>query len=89
MGIRVRPLNARELGDAEILTRAAIGYEDTCWRPGITDQGAVELLEEAAVALGEESSKLRVGVLGGLARALDGLGALVDRHSGTVRPRRR
>ncbi len=72
---------ARELGDAEILTRAAIGYEDTCWRPGITDQGAVELLEEAAVALGEESSKLRVGVLGGLARALDLRG---DRERGAI-----
>ena len=41
---------ARELGDAELLARAAIGYEDACWRPGIADQGAVELLEEAAAA---------------------------------------
>ncbi len=39
---------ARELDDAELLARAAIGYEDACWRPGIADQGAVELLEEAA-----------------------------------------
>ena len=62
---------ARELGDAELLARAAIGYEDACWRPGIADQGAVELLEEAAAALGDESSELRVGLLGGLARALD------------------
>jgi DNA-binding CsgD family transcriptional regulator len=62
---------ARELGDAELLARAAIGYEDACWRPGIADQGAVELLEEAAGALGGESSALRVGLLGGLARALD------------------
>lgn len=61
---------ARELGDAPLLARAAIGYEDACWRPGITDQGAVELLEEAAAALGEESSALRVGLLGALARAL-------------------
>ena len=35
-------------GSAELLARAAIGYEETCWRPGIVDQGAVELLEEAA-----------------------------------------
>ena len=55
----------------ELLARAAIGYEDACWRPGIADQGAVELLEEAAAALGDESSELRVGLLGGLARALD------------------
>jgi DNA-binding CsgD family transcriptional regulator len=62
---------ARELGDAELLARAAIGYEDACWRPGITDEGTVELLEEAAVALGDEASELRVRLLGGLARALD------------------
>jgi DNA-binding CsgD family transcriptional regulator/tetratricopeptide (TPR) repeat protein len=62
---------ARELGDGELLARAAIGYEDACWRPGMTDQGAAELLEEAAAALGGGSSELRVGLLGGLARALD------------------
>lgn len=60
----------RELGDAQLLTRAAIGYEEACWRPGLTDQGAVELLEEAAAELGTESSALRVGLLSGLARAL-------------------
>jgi DNA-binding CsgD family transcriptional regulator/tetratricopeptide (TPR) repeat protein len=57
-------------GDAEQLARAAIGYENACWRPGITDQLAVDLLERAAAALGEQDSQLRVGVLGGLARAL-------------------
>jgi DNA-binding CsgD family transcriptional regulator/tetratricopeptide (TPR) repeat protein len=62
---------ARETDDSPLLARAAIGYEDACWRPGMADQGAVELLEEAAVALGDESSALRVGLLGGLARALD------------------
>lgn len=62
---------ARELGDAQGLAGAAIGYEDACWRPGMTDQGAVEVLEEAAMLLGDEDSKLRVGLLGGLARALD------------------
>jgi DNA-binding CsgD family transcriptional regulator len=62
---------ARELGDVDLLARAAIGYEDACWRPGIADQGAVELLEEAAAALGDESCALRVGLLSGLARALD------------------
>ena len=61
----------RELGDAELLARAAIGYEETCWRPGIAEEGAVDLLEEAAAALGEGSSPLRIGLLGGLARALD------------------
>ena len=62
---------ATGLGDAELLARAAIGYEDACWRPVIADQLAVNLLERAAVALGEEPSQLRVGVLGGLARALE------------------
>ena len=62
---------ARELGDGELLTRAAVGYEEACWRPGIADEGAVELLEEAATALGDGTSELRVVLLGGLARALD------------------
>jgi DNA-binding CsgD family transcriptional regulator len=62
---------ARELGHAELLGRAAVGYEDACWRPGIADAGAVELLEEATAAVGEEDSGLRVGLLSGLARALD------------------
>ena len=62
---------ARELADGRLLARAAIGYEDACWRPGMADQGAAELLEEAAAALGDERSELRVGLLGGLARALD------------------
>ena len=57
--------------DGQLLARAAIGYEEACWRPGIADQGAAELLEEAAAALGDESSELRVGLLSGLARALD------------------
>jgi DNA-binding CsgD family transcriptional regulator/tetratricopeptide (TPR) repeat protein len=60
----------RELEDRELLARAAIGYEEASWRPGM-QRGAVELLEEAATALGEEDSAMRVGLLGGLARALD------------------
>ncbi len=66
---------ARENGDARLLARAAIGHEEACWRPGMADQGAIELLEEAATALGQEDSGLRVGLLGGLARALDFQGA--------------
>ena len=62
---------ARSLGDADLLARAAIGYEDACWRPGMAEMGAVEFLEEAAAALGGEDSELRVGLLSGLARALD------------------
>jgi DNA-binding CsgD family transcriptional regulator/tetratricopeptide (TPR) repeat protein len=62
---------ARASGNPELLAKAAIGYEEACWRPTFIDRGAVELLEEAAAALGEKSSQLRVGVLGALARALD------------------
>jgi DNA-binding CsgD family transcriptional regulator len=62
---------ARDRDDPRLLARAATGYEEACWRPGIADEGAVELLEEATAALGDESSELRVGLLGGLARALD------------------
>jgi DNA-binding CsgD family transcriptional regulator/tetratricopeptide (TPR) repeat protein len=61
---------ARDIGDAELLARAAIGYEDACWRPGIDFEDAVSLLEEATAALSDESSDLRVRLLGGLARAL-------------------
>jgi DNA-binding CsgD family transcriptional regulator len=62
---------ARQLGDAGLLARAAIGYEDATWRPGITDVAAIELLEEAIAALGDQRPQLRVGLLSGLARTLD------------------
>jgi DNA-binding CsgD family transcriptional regulator/tetratricopeptide (TPR) repeat protein len=62
---------SRELENGDLLARAAIGFEEACWRPGIVDPRAVELLEEAVATLGEESSELRVHLLGGLARALD------------------
>jgi DNA-binding CsgD family transcriptional regulator/tetratricopeptide (TPR) repeat protein len=62
---------ARELGGAELLARAAIGYEEACWRPGVVSRDAIELLEEALAAVGEESDELRIGLLAGLARALD------------------
>ena len=38
-------------GRPELLARAAIGFEEACWRPAIHEAGAVELLEEAAAAL--------------------------------------
>lgn len=71
---------ARELGDAELLATAAIGFEDACWRPAIIDQGSVELLEEALAALPDEDSELRVIALAGLTRGLDFLGEF-DRGS--------
>jgi DNA-binding CsgD family transcriptional regulator len=62
---------ARALGSAELLARAAIGYEDACWRPGVVSRDAIELLEEALAAVGDRSDELRIGLLAGLARALD------------------
>ena len=62
---------SRELQNGDLLAQAAIGYEEACWRPGIVDPRPVELLEEAVAALGDESSEIRVRVLGGLGRALD------------------
>ncbi len=66
---------ARSLGDGELLTRAAIGFEDACWRPAMHEQGARPLLEEASDALSDEDSTLRVGLLSGLARTLEFEGA--------------
>ena len=69
---------ARGLGSAELLAQAAIGYEESCWRPGLTSwrpgltsQDAVELLEEALTAVGGGSGELRISLLAGLSRALD------------------
>ena len=59
---------ARDIGDPNLLAAAASGFEEACSRPGITDEGAVELLEEASVALGEADSELRVRLLTGLGR---------------------
>src|SRR4051794_7534928 len=60
---------AREIDDPHMLATAAVGFEEGCWRPGITDAGAVELLREASDALGDDDSALRVMLLAGLGRA--------------------
>src|SRR3954452_11347441 len=60
---------ARELDDPNMLVTAAVGFEEACWRPGITDAGAVELLQEASIAIGDDDSELRVMLLTGLGRA--------------------
>src|SRR4051794_7205685 len=68
---------ARELDDPHMLVTAAVGFEEACWRPGITDAGAVELLQEASIAIGNEDSELRVMLLAGLGRAH----SFVGRHA--------
>jgi DNA-binding CsgD family transcriptional regulator/tetratricopeptide (TPR) repeat protein len=66
---------AHELGDEERLARAAVGYENACWRMAAVDAGALGLLDEAAEALEARDTEmrgdtdLRVMVLSGLARA--------------------
>jgi DNA-binding CsgD family transcriptional regulator/tetratricopeptide (TPR) repeat protein len=63
----------RDLGDPALLGRAAIGYEEALWRPGLPIGGAVGMLEEALAAVdeaGEGYEELRIGLLAGLARAL-------------------
>jgi DNA-binding CsgD family transcriptional regulator len=82
----------RDLGDPELLARAAIGFEEACWRPGISDEGAVELLQEASRALPDEDSALRVMLLAGLGRALAFVGEFdasdVIRRDGIAMARR-
>jgi DNA-binding CsgD family transcriptional regulator/tetratricopeptide (TPR) repeat protein len=62
---------ARELDAAELLARAAIGYEEACWRPGLPSPETIDLLDEALAAVDPGSDELRTGLLAGLARALD------------------
>jgi DNA-binding CsgD family transcriptional regulator/tetratricopeptide (TPR) repeat protein len=62
---------ARALDSGELLARAAIGYEDACWRPGVIRPDAIELLEEALAAVDDSSDELRISLLAGLSRALD------------------
>src|SRR3954471_4787447 len=68
---------ARDLDDPHMLATAAVGFEEACWRPGIADAGAVELLQEALRALGDDDSELRVMLLAGLGRAH----SFVGRHA--------
>jgi DNA-binding CsgD family transcriptional regulator/tetratricopeptide (TPR) repeat protein len=61
--------------DPGIVAEAAIGYEDACWRPGLSEPRAVELLGHAA-QLAPPSHPLHVRVLASLGRAL----SFVGRH---------
>jgi DNA-binding CsgD family transcriptional regulator/tetratricopeptide (TPR) repeat protein len=71
---RAAAQTARALGDPNLLAAAACGVEEACSRPGITDEGAVELLEEASVALGDADSELRVRLLTSLGRVYSFMG---------------
>ena len=61
---------ARTLGASEALARAALGFQEARWRPGLPGEPAVRLLEEALHALPEIESTLRARTMAGLASAL-------------------
>jgi len=63
-------VTGRDMHDAELLARAAIGIENACWRVGSQEPGTIEVLEEALAALDPTDSTMRVLVLSGLSRAL-------------------
>jgi predicted ATPase/DNA-binding CsgD family transcriptional regulator len=67
---------AKTLDLAEALAHAALGFEETSWRPGLPGDVAARLLEEALESLGEGDSTLKARVLGSLTRAIAYTGAL-------------
>jgi DNA-binding winged helix-turn-helix (wHTH) protein/tetratricopeptide (TPR) repeat protein len=67
---------ARELADGDRLVRAAIGFGRWIDIPGITDEPAVHLLEEALAALTPDDSATRIRVLERLASHLFSAGQL-------------
>ena len=60
----------RLLDSPRLIAEAAIGYEESCWRPGLANGDAVTLLEQTLEVLGEGDPELRIALLAGLARAL-------------------
>ena len=61
---------AQALGASEDFARAALGFEETSWRPGLLGDVATHLLEAALASLGDGDHVLRARVLGSLARAM-------------------
>jgi DNA-binding CsgD family transcriptional regulator len=61
---------ARSAGDARLLADAAIGYENVCWRPGISDERALALIDAAAAALGGAERPRTVRLHAARSRAL-------------------
>jgi DNA-binding NarL/FixJ family response regulator len=61
---------ARELGAAEDFARAAIGFEEASWRPGLPGQAAVGLLRAAQKMQSGSEGLLQAQILAALARAL-------------------
>lgn len=70
---------AESLGDSEALARAAIGYAEASWRPGLHNPASVHLLNRANAALGEEG-ELKARVLAALAMQLGMAGEPAAAH---------
>ncbi|HYW03213.1 MAG TPA: AAA family ATPase, partial [Gammaproteobacteria bacterium] len=62
--------NARRRGAAEDLARAALGYEEASWRPGLPGTTARQLLQDALAAVGSGNPRLEARLLSALTRAL-------------------
>jgi DNA-binding CsgD family transcriptional regulator len=75
VAFRTAAAYARAHHDDELLARAAIGFEEACWRPAIAHEEAAALLEEATRALGPGDSPLKARALAWLSRALAYSGA--------------
>ncbi len=67
---------AVESPDADVVVRAAVGFEDACWKPGLLGHEAVALLLEAQRRIeGTTDTALQINVLSSLGRALAFAGA--------------
>ena len=71
-----RPSAPRRSASPTDLARAARGFEEATWRPGLPGDAAVRLLRDALAGVGEDDSVLRAEVLSSLTRALIFSGAL-------------
>jgi DNA-binding CsgD family transcriptional regulator len=61
---------ARQAGDAQHLGRAALGFEQASWRPGLHGAAAAELVQAALELQAAGPSAIRARLLGALTRAV-------------------
>jgi len=71
---------ADALDDTGRLARAAIGYAEASWRPGLHSPPSVHLLRRANAALGAEDGMLKARVLASLVLQLGMAGATDEAH---------
>jgi len=64
-------VEARRVGNAELLAESAVAFENANFVPGFPGDAALALLEEARTALGAGGSRLHAFTTAGLARALE------------------